>query len=47
MSALMARRRHSQGQTFFIVTHDPQVTAQTGRPVFFQDGGIVKEEWRE
>jgi len=38
---LMARRRRSQGQTFVIVTHDPQVAAQTERPVFLQDGRIM------
>jgi len=43
--ALM-RSLNREGQTFIIVTHDPQVAAQTDRTVYLQDGTVVREERR-
>jgi putative ABC transport system ATP-binding protein len=37
---------NQEGQTFIIVTHDPQVAAQTGRTVILRDGQVVQEERR-
>jgi putative ABC transport system ATP-binding protein len=37
---------NQEGQTFIIVTHDPQVAAQTGRTVTLRDGQVVQEERR-
>jgi putative ABC transport system ATP-binding protein len=43
--ALM-RSLNREGQTFIIVSHDPQVAAQTDRTVYLQDGTVVREERR-
>jgi putative ABC transport system ATP-binding protein len=37
---------NQEGQTFIIVTHDPQVAAQTGRTVTLRDGQVVQEKRR-
>ena len=42
--ALMQRLNKEQGQTFVIVTHDPQVAALCGRIVLMKDGEIVGNE---
>ena len=42
--ALMQRLNKEQGQTFVIVTHDPQVAALCGRIVQMKDGEIVGNE---
>ena len=42
--ALMQRLNQEQGQTFVIVTHDPQVAAQCGRIVRMEDGEIAANE---
>ena len=42
--ALMQRLNKEQGQTFVIVTHDPQVAALCGRVVQMKDGEIVENE---
>jgi putative ABC transport system ATP-binding protein len=42
MALLLSLNR--EGQTFVIVTHDPQVAAQTARTVHLHDGKIVQEE---
>ena len=42
--ALMQRLNKEQGQTFVIVTHDPQVAALCGRVVQMKDGEIVGNE---
>jgi putative ABC transport system ATP-binding protein len=42
--ALMQRLNKEQGQTFVIVTHDPQVAAPCGRIVQMKDGEIVANE---
>ena len=42
--ALMQRLNKEQGQTFVIVTHDPQVAALCGRIVQMKDGEIVTNE---
>ena len=42
MALLLSLNR--EGQTFVIVTHDPQVAAQTTRTVHLHDGKIVQEE---
>ncbi len=41
---LMQRLNREQGQTFVIVTHDPQVAALCGRIVRMKDGEIVENE---
>jgi putative ABC transport system ATP-binding protein len=35
---------NQEGQTFIIVTHDPQVAVQTGRTIILRDGRVVQEE---
>ena len=40
----LLRSLNREGQTFIIVTHDPQVAAQTARTVHLHDGKIVQEE---
>ena len=42
--ALMQRLNKEQGQTFVIVTHDPQVASLCGRIVQMKDGEIVTNE---
>ena len=42
--ALMQRLNKEQGQTFVIVTHDPQVALLCGRIVQMKDGEIVTNE---
>jgi len=42
----LMRSLNREGQTFVIVTHDPQVAAQTDRSVYLQDGRVVREERR-
>ncbi len=42
--ALMQRLNKEQGQTFVIVTHDPQVAALCGRVVQMKDGEIIENE---
>ncbi len=41
---LMQRLNREEGQTFVIVTHDPQVAALCGRIVRMKDGEIVENE---
>jgi len=41
---LMQRLSREEGQTFVIVTHDPQVAALCGRIVRMKDGEIVENE---
>ena len=41
---LMQRLNREKGQTFVIVTHDPQVAALCGRIVRMEDGEIVANE---
>ncbi|RPI49607.1 MAG: ABC transporter ATP-binding protein, partial [Chloroflexi bacterium] len=43
--ALLRELNRSEGQTFILVTHDPQVAAATDRTLVLQDGQIVGEEW--
>ena len=43
----LLRALNREGQTFVIVTHDPQVAAQTDRSVYLQDGRVVREERRK
>ena len=42
--ALMQRLNRERGQTFVIVTHDPQVAVLCGRIVCMEDGEIVDDE---
>ncbi len=42
--ALMQRLNRERGQTFVIVTHDPQVAVLCGRIVCMEDGEIVEDE---
>ncbi|MDD3824463.1 MAG: ABC transporter ATP-binding protein [Anaerolineae bacterium] len=42
--ALLRELNRSDGQTFILVTHDPQVAAATDRTLVLQDGQIVGEE---
>lgn len=42
--ALLQRLNREEGQTFVIVTHDPQVAAVCGRTVQMKDGEIVAHE---
>ena len=42
--SLMQRLNREQGQTFVIVTHDPQVAALCGRIVRMEDGEIAAHE---
>jgi len=37
---------NQESQTFIIVTHDPQVAAQTDRTITLRDGRVVQEERR-
>ena len=43
----LLRALNREGQTFVIVTHDPQVAAQTDRSAYLQDGRVVREERRK
>ena len=42
--SLLQQMNREQGQTFVIVTHDPQVAALCGRTVRMEDGEIVANE---
>jgi putative ABC transport system ATP-binding protein len=45
--ALMRQLNRESGQTFVIVTHDPNIAEQTDRTVYLNDGRIESEEHRE
>jgi len=43
---LMKTLNQETGQTFIIVTHDPEVAAATTRSIFLRDGRVEREERR-
>ncbi len=45
--SLMQRLNQEQGQTFVIVTHDPQVSAVCHRVIHMRDGEIIGEQTAE
>lgn len=45
--ALLHDLNQTQGQTFIVVTHDPDVAEKTDRTIYLSDGMILREERRQ